>query len=245
MKVVHIWRRELGAYFSSPRGFVVAAAFLLLAGYFFYSNLVFFIMWGGASLPKGLWRHVFLDIRLLLLLVMPLVTMRLFAEERRFGTIELLWTYPVTDLQLVAGKFMASFSFLLIMVVPTIVYPITLSMFHPVAAGPLVAAYLGIVLMGAAFIACGMAASSITDSQIVAAVLTYAILLFSWFLTWNEAVASEGLMRVLLLMSLFERFYGFAGGVVDSRDAAYFLLFTGFFLFATVRVLQSRNWRGV
>lgn len=245
MKIAHICRRELGTYFRSPRGFVVVAAFLLLAGYFFYSNLVFFILWGGASLPMGLWRHVFLDIRLLLLLVIPLVTMRLFAEERKLGTIELLWTYPVTDLQIVTGKFMASLSFLFIMIAPTIVYPITLSMFHPIAAGPLIAGYLGILLMGTAFIACGMAASSITDSQIIAAVLTYGVLLLSWFLTWNEAVASEGLMRILLLVSLFERFYGFAIGVIDTRDVAYFLFFTAFFLFVTIRVLQSRNWRGV
>ena len=110
MKVLSIWRRELGAYFRSPMGLIVLAAFLLLAGYFFYSNLVFFILWGGKSLRTGLWSNVFLDMRFLLLLLVPLVTMRAFAEERRLGTIELLWTYPVADREIVAGKFLVSVS---------------------------------------------------------------------------------------------------------------------------------------
>lgn len=245
MKTLHIWRREFGAYFRSPLGFVVLAVFLLLSGYFFYSDLVFFILWGGQSLHLGLWRHVFLDMRLVLLLVVPLITMRLFAEERRLGTIELLWTYPVTDREIVAGKFLACFSFLILMVAPTALYPQILALLHPVSMGPLVAAYLGTVLLGTAFIACGMAASSITESQILSAVVTYAVLVLSWFLTWNEAVASEYLMRGLLYLSLFDRFYGFTSGVIDTRDIAFFLLFTGFFLFLTLRVLQSRNWRGV
>ena len=100
-------------------------------------------------------------------------------------------------------------------------------------------------VLGTAFIACGMAASSITENQILSAVLTYAVLVLSWFLTWNEAIASEPVMRALLYVSLFDRFYGFASGVIHTRDIAFFLLFTGFFLFLTLRVLQSRSWRGV
>jgi ABC-2 type transport system permease protein len=245
VKILYIWRREFGAYFRSPLGFVVLAVFLLLSGYFFYSQLVFFVLWGGTSLPTGLWLYVFLDMRLMLLLVVPLTTMRLFAEERKLGTIELLWTYPVADSHIVVGKFLAAVSFLLIMIAPTVLYPSVLTLLHPISLGPLAAAYLGIVLLGSAFVACGMAASSITDSQIVSAVLTYAVLLFSWFVTWNEAVASERVMQVLLQLSLFDHFYNFARGVIDTHDAAYFVLLTAFFLFVTVRVLQSRSWRGI
>lgn len=245
MKTLHIWRREFGAYFRSPFGFVVLAAFLLLSGYFFYSDLVFFFLWGGQSLHRGLWDHAFLDMRLVLLLVVPLITMRLFAEERKLGTMELLWTYPVTDRQIVAGKFLASFSFLLLMVTPTALYPQVVALLCAVSPGPLIAAYLGIVLLGTAFIACGMAASSITESQVLSAVLTYAVLVLSWFLTWNEAIASEPVMRGLLYLSLFDRFYGFASGVIDTSDIAFFLVFTGFSLFLTLRVLESRSWRGV
>jgi len=249
MKVLAIWRRELGAWFRAPLGFVLLASFLLLAGYFFYSDLVFFALWGGGALPTELWRQVFLDLRLLLLLVIPLVTMRLFAEERKLGTMELLWTYPVTDRALVAGKFLASISLLLVLLVPTLLYPLILRSLHPlhtlhpIGLGPLVAGYTGILLLGTAFTACGMAASSITDSQIVSAVLTYGVLLLAWFGTWNEAVAGEETMQALLLLSLFERFYGFASGTIDTRDIAYFVLFTGFFVFLTLRILQSRIWR--
>jgi ABC-2 type transport system permease protein len=245
MKAVHIWGRELGAYARSPLGVVVPAAFLLLSGYFFYSELVFFVLWGGESLPNDLWRFVFLDMRLLLLVVVPLVTMKLFAEERKLGTIELLWTYPVADWEIVAGKFLAALSIVLLLLAPTILYPCVLALLHPVEPGPLVAAYLGIALLGAAFVACGMAASSLTESQLASAVLTYAVLLLFWFLTWNEAAASEPVMRVLLQLSLFDRFYGFAGGLIETKDVAYFVLFSAFFLFLTIRVLQSRNWRGV
>jgi ABC-2 type transport system permease protein len=245
MTMLHIWRRELGAYFRSPLGFVVLAVFLLLAGYFFYSDLLFFALWGGGSLESGLWQRVFLDVRLILLLTTPLVTMRLFAEERKIGTMELLWTYPVTDASIVAGKFLASLSFVLIMLAPTVIYPLVLARWHPVDAAPLVAGYLGLLLLGTAFAACGMAASSLTESQVVAAVLAYGVLLLFWFGTWNEAVAGETAMRLLLLLSLFERFYGFASGVVDTRDVVYFALFTAFFLFLTTRILQSRSWRGL
>ncbi len=245
MKALYVWRRELGTYFRSPLGFVVLAVFLLLAGYFFYSDLLFFALWGGGSIESGLWERVFLDVRLILLLVIPLVTMRLFAEERKLGTMELLWTYPVTDVSIVAGKFMASLSFLLLMLLPTVIYPVVLARWYPVDPAPLVAGYLGLVLLGTAFVACGMATSSLTESQVVAAVLAYGVLLLFWFGTWNEAVAGETVMRLLLLVSLFDRFYGFATGVVDTRDVVYFVLFTAFFLFLTTRILHARSWRGL
>jgi ABC-2 type transport system permease protein len=244
MKVLAIWRRELGAWFRTPLGFVLLASFLFLAGYFFYSDLVFFALWGAGAAPAALWRQVFLDLRLLLLLAIPLVTMRVFAEERKLGTMELLWTYPVTDWALVAGKFLASLSLLVVLLAPTLLYPLILQRLHAVDPGPLLAGYTGILLLGMAFAACGMAASTLTDSQIVSATLTYGVLLLSWFGTWNEAVAGEGTMRVLLLLSLFERFYGFADGTIDTRDVAYFVLFAGFFAFSTLRLLQSRMWRG-
>jgi ABC-2 type transport system permease protein len=246
MKVLAVWRREMGAYFRTSLGFVLLAGFLFLAGYFFYSDLVFVALWGGGGAPAAsLWQQVFLDLRLLLLLVVPLVTMRLFAEERKLGTMELLWTYPVTDGTLVAGKFLAALSLVVLLVAPTLLYPVVLGVFHPVQPGPVAAGYLGILLLGVAFVACGIAASSLTDSQIVAAMVTYGVLILGWFGTWNEAVAGEGAMRLLLLLSLFDRFYGFASGVIDTRDVAYFLLFTGFFLFVTLRVLHARSWRGV
>jgi len=245
MKSLIVCRRELRAYFTSYIAYVLLAVFLLLSGYFFYSDLIFFILFGGYVLPTGLWQFVFLDMRLCLLLVLPLMTMRLFAEERKLGTIELLWTYPVRDAQIVAGKFLACWLFFLLMLLLTAINPLIFYRFYQFAAGPLLAAYLGIFLLGTAFIACGLFVSSLTENQVVSAMATYGILVFFWFLTWNEEATSQTLLRTLLRLSLFDRFYNFSRGVIDTRDVAFFLLFTAVFLFLTLQSLSVRSWRGV
>ena len=245
MKFLVVCRRELRSYFSSYIAYVLLAVFLLLSGYFFYSDLIFFVLFGGYVLPTGLWQFVFLDMRLCLLLVLPLMTMRLFAEERKLGTIELLWTYPVRDGAIVAGKFLACWLFFLVMLLLTVINPVVFYRFYQFDIGPLVAAYLGIFLLGTAFIACGLFVSSLTENQVVSAMATYGILVFFWFMTWNEEAASQHLLHVLLRLSLFDRFYNFSRGVIDTRDIAFFLLFAGFFLFLTLQSLSVRKWRGV
>lgn len=240
-----VLRRELASYFGSWIAYVLIAVYLVLSGYFFYSDLAFFITFGARNLALGLWRYVFLDFRLVTLLVLPLVTMRLFAEERKLGTIELLWTLPVRDDQLIAGKFFAAWVFFLVTVALATIPFVVFWFLHPFALGPPAAGLLGLVLLGTAFIACGLAASTLTENQVVAAMVTYGILVFFWFMTWNEAVGREGLIRVLLLLSLFDHYYGFATGTVQTVDLAYFGVFVAFFLFAGLRSLQSRSWRGV
>jgi len=245
MKLFTICRRELSSYFYSFVAYTLIAVFLLLSGWFFYSDLIFFLLFGGFVLPAGLWQFVFLDMRMVLLLVLPLITMRLFAEEKKLGTMELLWTYPVRDIEIVAGKFLAAWSFFLLMLAPTVVNPILLSHFHSFAPGPVLAAYLGIVLLGTVFIACGLFISSLTENQIVSAMLTYGILVLFWFLTWNEEAVSRGILRFLLGLSLFDHFHNFTRGVIDTRDVVFFVLFSAFFLFLTLLSLGSRKWRGV
>ncbi len=245
MKWFVICRRELRSYFTSYIAYTLLALFLLLSGYFFYSDLVFFVLFGGYMLPTGLWQFVFLDMRLCTLLVLPLLTMRLFAEERKLGTIELLWTYPVRDRDIVAGKFFACWLFFLVMLLLTVLNPILFYQFYAFDVGPLAAAYLGIFLLGTAFIACGMFVSSLTENQVVSAMGTYAILVFFWFLTWNEEAASQRLLGLLLRLSLFDRFYNFARGVIDTKDVVFFAVFSGFFLFLTLQSLNARAWRGV
>jgi ABC-2 type transport system permease protein len=245
MKALVICRRELRSYFSSLIAYVLMAVFLLLSGYFFYSDLIFFVLFGGYVLPTGLWQYVFLDMRLCALLVLPLVTMRLFAEEKKLGTIELLWTYPVSDGAIVTGKFLAAWVFFLIMLLPTAINPVIFYRFYQFDAGPLLAAYLGMVLLGTAFIACGLFISSLTENQVVSAMVTYGILVFFWFVTWNEEVADQQIVRALLRLSLFDRFFNFSRGVIDTRDVVFFLLFTGLFLLFTLQSLGARTWRGV
>lgn len=243
--IVAVVRRELASYFGSWTAYVLLAVYLVLSGYFFYSDLAFFVTFGAQNLATGLWRYVFIDFRLVTLLVLPLVTMRLFAEERKLGTIELLWTLPVRDYQLVVGKFVAAWIFFLVTVALATVPFAVFWFFHPFELGPPTAGLIGLILLGSAFIACGLAASTLTENQVVAAMVTYGILVFFWFMTWNEAVGNEDLIRVLLLLSLFDHYYNFASGTVQTVDIAYFAIFLSFFLFASLRSLQSRAWRGV
>jgi len=245
MKFVVVCRRELRSFFTSYIAYILLAVFLLLSGYFFYSDLIFFILFGGYILPTGLWQFVFLDMRLCLLLVLPLMTMRQFAEEKKLGTIELLWTYPVRDGDIVIGKFLACWIFFLVLLLLTAANPIIFYRFYAFDVAPILAAYLGIFLLGTAFIACGLFVSSLSENQVISAMATYGILVFFWFLTWNEEAASQRLLGVLLRLSLFDRFYNFSRGVIDTRDVAFFLLFTGFFLFLTWESLSVRKWRGV
>src|SRR5262249_13825405 len=154
-KTLVIARRELASMFGGPLAWILGAVFAVLTGYFFYSDLTFYVLFGGAELSSGLWRYVFLDYRMVAMLVVPLITMRLLAEERKLGTLELLWTFPVREREVVAGKFLAALAAYALMLVPTLAGPAALAVMHPFSPGPLVAGYIGMLLLGAAFIACG------------------------------------------------------------------------------------------
>src|SRR5438876_3717958 len=244
-KIFLVCRRELGSMCGGPLAWVLAAVFLLLTGYFFYSDLALFVLVGGANQTRGLWRFVLLDFRLVALLVVPLVTMRLFAEERKQGTLELLWTFPVRDGEVLAGKVLAALALYLGMLAATAVGPALLYALHPFAVAPVLAGYAGLVLLGVAFVACGAAASTVSENQVVSAMLAYGVLVFAWFATWNEAAIGERIAPALLQLSLFDHFYGFAQGVIDSRDVVYLLAFAALFLFLAHRSLGARAWRGL
>jgi ABC-2 type transport system permease protein len=245
MTVLALARKELALYFTSFLFYGLAAVFLVLAGYRFYTNLGFFVLMGGMNLPRGLWQHQLLDVQALLLVLVPLLTMRLFAEEKKLGTLELLWTYPVRDLEIVVGKFVACLAVVGLLLAATAVYPLLVGWFHPVALGPLAAGYAGLGLLAAGFVACGLFASALTESQVIAAAVTYGLLFFFWIVTWNEAAMSEGALRLLAPLSLFDRFHPFALGAVDTRNVAYLCLFTTAFLAFTFFALDARRWRGV
>jgi len=245
MIVLAIAWKELQLYFTSFLFYALAAVFLVLSGYFFYTNLDFYVRFGGMNEVRGLWQYQFLDMRERFLVLIPLLTMRLFAEERRLGTLELLWTYPLRDGEIIAAKFVSCLLVVTAMLAATAVYPAVLSRLHPVDVGPLVAGYLGLWLLAAAFVACGLFVSALTDSQLVAAAATYGVLVLFWMLTWNEAAVSAGALGVLKPLSLFDRFAVFAQGGIDTRDVAYLVLFTATFLGLTFFALDARRWRGV
>ena len=245
MIVLAIAWKELQLYFTSFLFYALAAVFLVLSGYFFYTNLGYFVLMGGMNLPLGLWQWQFLDIRGLLIVLVPLLTMRLFAEERKLGTLELLWTYPVRDVEIIAGKFVACLAVVTAMIAATVLHPVMVSRFYPVAVGPLVAGYLGLWLLAAAFVACGLAVSALTESQLVAGAATYGLLLFFWVVTWNEAAVNDVTRRLLVPFSLFDRFHPFTRGAIDTQNVTYLVLFTLAFLALTFFALDARRWRGV
>ncbi|MEA2064261.1 MAG: ABC transporter permease subunit, partial [Gemmatimonadota bacterium] len=172
-----------------------------------------------------------------LLFMMPLITMKPYSEERKTGTIELLLTYPLSDLEIMLGKFFACFTLLLVMMALTLVYPLFLVLYSQPELGTLASGYLGLILMAASFIALGLFISSLTENQIIAAVATFAILLLFWILRW------VGASELLAYLSVLEHFNNFSQGLIDTRDVVYYLSFTVLWLFMTLRVLESKKWR--
>jgi ABC-2 type transport system permease protein len=238
-------RKELLSYFVTPLFYVVGAVFLCLSGYYFYTDLIFFVTFGfGMSILENFFQLLLVDLRLVMLLSIPLLTMRLFAEEKKLGTIELLLTYPVRDGELFLAKYAACGLAFGIVLAGTLLYPIYVYSLQPFPWLPLVAGYLGLFLLALSFMACGIFVSSLTDNQVVAGVGTIGILLLFWILSWNEAATSPQLLRFLIRLSMFDHFQSFTRGVIDAPDVAYFVFFVAFFSFLTLRVLESRTWRG-
>lgn len=255
MKVWPIFKKEMRLYFTSPIAWVILTIFLFIAGYFFYAIFAFYTlasmqaamnpaMARDLNISDSVLRPLFSNVSVILLLLMPLVTMRLFAEERRSGTIELLLTYPVRDGAVLVGKYLAALALYAAMLALTLTYPAVVMYFTRVEWGPLVTGYLGLVLLGATFLAVGVFASSLTENQIVAAIITFGILLIFWVVGWSADYVGGSWGRVLSHLSLIEHFDSFAKGVLDTRDILYYLDFTVVALFLTLRSLEARRWKG-
>lgn len=245
MNFVTITKKEIKAYFSSLVAYTVIAIFLVMSGYFYYTNMVMFVMFVGSDVKLGLWQQTFYDMRFVTISLLPLLTMRLFAEEKKLGTIELLFTNPLRDMEIIMGKYLACLAVFTLMLVLTFLYPVLLKIVYSLEPGPLVAGYLGLFLLGAASIACGIFLSSLTENQIVAAMSTVGVLLLLWFLDWNEGIAGSAAVVVLHQFSFSEHFLNFIKGVIDSHDVVYYLSIIVFFLFLTNCSLESRKWRGI
>lgn len=255
MRVWPIFKKELRHYFISPMAYVVLFVFLLISGYFFYSIFAFFNLMSlqasmnpafarDLNVTEGVMRPLFSNLSVILLFVVPMVTMRLFAEEKKSGTMELLLTYPVRDGAVLAGKYAAAMVLYAMMLVLTLLYPGIVASLTRLEWGPLVTGYLGLLLMGAAFLAVGTLLSSLTENQIVAGFGTFGILLIFWVLGWSSEIAGPRWGKVLSHLSLVEHLDSFGKGVIDTKDLIYYLSFTVLCLFLTLRSLESKRWRG-
>jgi ABC-2 type transport system permease protein len=173
-----------------------------------------------------------------------MLTMRLFAEEKKSGTIELLLTYPERDGEVLLGKYLAALALFAVLLALTLVYPGLVSAFTRVEWGPVLTGYLGLLLTGATFLAVGVLVSSLTENQIVAGFGAFGILLAFWIVGWGAEWASGNLRAVLQYVSIPEHIDGFSRGVIDTKDVVYYLSAIGLALFLTLRSLDSKRWRG-
>jgi gliding motility-associated transport system permease protein len=246
MRTWALIRKELASYFAGPLVYTVVGVFLMATGYQFYTTLSGYVQIGfGMNILENFWQDFFVNhIGFYLLIVVPLFTMRLLAEERRLGTIELLYTYPLRDREIMFAKFIACLLVFLVFLAGTLLFPAIVYAIQPFDPRPFLARYLGAVLFLAGCIACGLFVSSLTDSQVVASSCTFVILLLFWIITWNEAAVSSSFLTALSQLSTFDHFWAFSRGVIDLKDVTYFVLFVGFFLFLTLRSMESRQWRG-
>lgn len=250
--VLAIAQKELRSYFASPIAYVIIGLFALLFGYFFYAYLNFFVqrsqqmmMSGGTpNINQDMIRMVLLNSAVIILFVMPMITMRTYAEEKRSGTIELLLTSPVTDVQIILGKFLGAMGLYAAMLAVTLLYMAILFVYGNPEWKPVVTGYLGLLLMGGCFISVGLLISSLTKNQIVAGILTFAVFLMLWVISWIGETSGPTTREIVNYLSITEHFDDFARGVIDTKHLVYYLSFITFGLFLTAKSVDSERWRG-
>jgi ABC-2 type transport system permease protein len=250
-----VFKKEMRLYFGSPVAYVVFTFFLLISGWFFSQ---IFLFYSDASMRsfmqpqfgqnlnviENVMRPLFTNMSVVLLFFIPMLTMRLFAEETRSGTIELLLTYPVRDGEVLAGKYLASLALFALLLALTLLYPGLVAYFTRVEWGPIFTGYLGLLLTGAVFLAVGVLVSSMTENQIVAGFGTFGILLAFWIVGWGAEFAGGALRGVLQYLSIGDHLDGFTRGLIDTKDLVYYVSGVVLALFLTLRSLDSKRWKG-
>jgi ABC-2 type transport system permease protein len=250
-----IFRKEMRLYFGSPVAYAVATLFLFIAAFFFAPSFVQYAEFSmrsamqpqmGQTLnaTENILRPLTYNMAVVLLFFIPMLTMRLFAEEKRSGTMELLLTYPLRDGEVLAGKFLAALCLYALILALTLFYPATVAWFTKIEWGAVLTGYLGLLLIGGAFLAIGLFVSSTTENQIVAGFGTFGALLSLWLLGWFADSAQGALRTVVQQTAIIEHMDGFAKGVIDTKDLVYYLSVIAFALFLTLRSLESKRWRG-
>jgi ABC-2 type transport system permease protein len=251
--ILAIAEKELKSYFASPIAYVIIGFFALVFGYFYVVSIDFFVR---ASMQMGMpgqgqinihnmaIRPLFQNVSVVALFVLPLITMRTYAEEKRSGTIELLLTSPVTDFQIIMGKFLGAVALYFMMLAVTTIHMAILFVYGNPEWKPIVSGYLGLFLMGASFISIGLLISSLTKNQIVAGMITFVVLLLLWTIGWMQESAGPMTQKVLQALSLTDRFDDFTKGVIDLKHVVYYLSFISFGLFLTAKSVDSERWRG-
>jgi ABC-2 type transport system permease protein len=232
-----IARRELGSYFYSPIAYVAMVVFLLLCGLMFRNDF--------KPGQVATMRTMFDNMVLVLVFVIPVLCMGLLAQEWASGTIETMMTAPISETDIVIGKFLGSLGFLAILLIPTLLYVLMLWIYGHPEMGPILSGYIGIILVGAMFISTALFCSSLTRSQVVAAVMAAAILSLITIVPWLAGGSTElpEFWRKVADQAVYRRYSDFSRGVLDSANVVFFVVATAAFLFFTVKVLESRRWK--
>jgi len=251
--VLVICRKELNSYFASPIAYGLMAFFAAIAGYFFYVATAIFVTRGmeaqmmGRSFPMDVneWviRPVLMNVSVIGLFMIPMITMRLFAEEKRSGTIELLATSPVKDSQIILGKWLAAMLLYASILMISALNLIVLFAYGEPDLKPMLIGYLGLLLQGGALLAIGTFISTTTKNQIIAGTATFAVCLMLWVLDWVSAYETASWAQVLSYLSVVTHFGSFAKGVLDTKDVVFYASVTFFGLFLTARSMESLRWR--
>jgi ABC-2 type transport system permease protein len=252
----NIWtvtRRDLRAYFTSPIAYIVIAGFTLIMGWMFVNTVNYFVTQSqayqqfnpgkGISVTDGIIRPLYGNMNVIFLFLTPFITMRLFAEERKNNTIELLMTSPLTLWEIILGKFLSAFLLVAVMISVTLTYPAMLSTLTTPDFGPIFSSILGTLLLTSCYLSVGILFSAMTENQIVAGALTFSACLFFWLVNWAAQSAGPVFGEVLTYLSLIAHFNNLSQGLISSSDIVFYLSFVFLGLFLTNRVLDSFRWR--
>ncbi len=252
--ILAIAKKEIKTYFSSPIAYSIIFGFLLLVGYFFY-NLVFWFnaqamqmaqnpyYYQQVNINQMVFSPLFHNMSIILILVVPLLSMRLLSEEKKMGTDELLFTSPVSVNQIILGKYVAALVILAVMLGLSALLSVFTFVYGNPELAPWLIGYLGLFLMGATFIAIGLFYSSLTENQIVSAFLTFCTLLLFLVLNWISSSGSGTLQKVLSYLAFSQHFDDMTRGILDTKDVFYYVSLSFFGLFLTHSVIQSKRWR--
>jgi ABC-2 type transport system permease protein len=253
--VLAIAQKELKSYFASPIAYIVIGLWALLYGYFFVTILSYFVRSSmqmgqlgqgpqAMNINQQLIRPVLQNVTILVLFLMPMVTMRTYSEEKRSGTIELLLTSPLTDFQIILGKFFGAMALYGVMLAVTWIHLGLLFVYGNPEWKPIVTAYVGLLLMGGCFISLGLFISSLTKNQIVAGMVTFAVFLLLWVITWIGSAAGPTAEKITQYLSIVDHYDDFGKGVLDTTHFIYYVSFITFGLFLTAKSVDSERWRG-
>jgi ABC-2 type transport system permease protein len=252
--IIAIAQKELKSYFASPIAYIVIGFWALLYGYFFIAILQFFVrqsmqmsQFGGPqsmNVNQQMIRPLLQNLTILDLFLLPMVTMRTYAEEKRSGTIELLLTSPVSDFEIIMGKFLGAMALYTVMLAVTVLHLGLLFIYGRPEWKPIVTAYIGLWLLGGCFVALGLLISSLTKNQIVAGMVTFAIFLMFWVITWIGSFSGPTVDKLTQYLSIIDHLDDFNKGVLDTSHLIYYLSFITFGLFLTAKSVDTERWRG-